>query len=474
MNNIRFMGLCFFPAEVQCEHPHSVKDGFIEVSNFRGKYVFGSLATYHCNPGYILWGNASRLCGTGGQWSGVTPQCKPITCGQPPEVLNARSTLVNGSTLWRSFASYECKPGFRMVLPPARQGGGGGETAAATMFNISSGTTKEGEAPKEGKKGLQVTSMCTESGIWQPVDMDCVFDPLAISLEDGAGSLLEGWKSLGGGDGPNAINASVIATIAVLATLVVLSLLLVVVFFTHKRMTRENCANRKVSQTSADQLIEEHQFHDVKCNTLGSHGGHGGGAGGKMVDSGMVFNTIDNRPSRARKGEEQGQGKDESGSFDTFPRNNSLYRQRQKQQQLEQQQQMSTFRPQASPHPSRTNLMLSPQPLVPTVVASSGSSATAASSAGKPSQHHRHSSSTESTSGCSSSVGQRSSGDGGSGSDLEMGAEHQHHSQSSPPYAKVKVMTSKGLIEVEEEDEEEESHYSLIRQPDGQEAARYR
>ena len=57
-------------AEVQCMHPSSVKDGFIEVSNFRGKYVFGSLATYHCNPGYILWGNASRLCGHEGQWSG--------------------------------------------------------------------------------------------------------------------------------------------------------------------------------------------------------------------------------------------------------------------------------------------------------------------------------------------------------------------------------------------------------------------
>ena len=76
-----------------------------------------SLATYHCNPGYILWGNASRLCSESGSWSGVTPQCKPITCGQPPEIPNARSTLVNGSTLWRSFASYECKPGFRMVLP---------------------------------------------------------------------------------------------------------------------------------------------------------------------------------------------------------------------------------------------------------------------------------------------------------------------------------------------------------------------
>ncbi len=57
-------------AEVQCDHPRSVKDGFIEVSNFRGKYVFGSLATYHCNPGYVLWGNASRLCGDRGTWSG--------------------------------------------------------------------------------------------------------------------------------------------------------------------------------------------------------------------------------------------------------------------------------------------------------------------------------------------------------------------------------------------------------------------
>jgi len=90
-----------------------VKDGFIEVSNFRGRYVFGSLATYHCNPGYILWGNASRLCGDDGRWSGGTPQCKPITCGQPPEVANAHVTLVNGSTLWRSQSHYRCKPGFR-------------------------------------------------------------------------------------------------------------------------------------------------------------------------------------------------------------------------------------------------------------------------------------------------------------------------------------------------------------------------
>ena len=32
--------------------------------------------------------------------------------------------------------------------------------------------------------------MCTESGIWQPVQFNCIFDPLAISLEEGG--LLEG------------------------------------------------------------------------------------------------------------------------------------------------------------------------------------------------------------------------------------------------------------------------------------------
>ena len=30
----------------------------LQVSNFRGSYVFGSRATYHCNPGFILWGNS--------------------------------------------------------------------------------------------------------------------------------------------------------------------------------------------------------------------------------------------------------------------------------------------------------------------------------------------------------------------------------------------------------------------------------
>ncbi len=44
--------------EVQCDHPPPIKDGFIEVANFKDSYIYGSKATYHCNPGFILWGNA--------------------------------------------------------------------------------------------------------------------------------------------------------------------------------------------------------------------------------------------------------------------------------------------------------------------------------------------------------------------------------------------------------------------------------
>ena len=43
-------------SEVQCTHPPPIKDGFIEVANFKDSYIYGSKATYHCNPGFILWG----------------------------------------------------------------------------------------------------------------------------------------------------------------------------------------------------------------------------------------------------------------------------------------------------------------------------------------------------------------------------------------------------------------------------------
>lgn len=79
---------------MQCEDPQSVKDGFIEVSNFKGRYVFGSLATYHCNPGYILWGNASRLCAEDGIWTGTAQTNAGIFIARTPYEVPSRPHLL--------------------------------------------------------------------------------------------------------------------------------------------------------------------------------------------------------------------------------------------------------------------------------------------------------------------------------------------------------------------------------------------
>ena len=51
-------------SELECPDPISPRNGYIEVSNFKGHYQFGSVATYKCNPGFILWGNSTRYIGS--------------------------------------------------------------------------------------------------------------------------------------------------------------------------------------------------------------------------------------------------------------------------------------------------------------------------------------------------------------------------------------------------------------------------
>ena len=53
-----------------------------------------------------------RHCTADGSWVGSPPSCNPISCGNPPAVVNGLVELVNGSTNWQAVASYNCLPSF--------------------------------------------------------------------------------------------------------------------------------------------------------------------------------------------------------------------------------------------------------------------------------------------------------------------------------------------------------------------------
>ena len=58
-----------------------------------------------------------RLCDSSGEWTGSAPQCRLISCGDPPMLPHSAVTLLNGSTVWRAQATYSCLPGHGECRP---------------------------------------------------------------------------------------------------------------------------------------------------------------------------------------------------------------------------------------------------------------------------------------------------------------------------------------------------------------------
>ncbi len=58
-------------AAIDCGSLADPTNGRVEVFNT----TLGSPAVYTCNFGYVLVGNAGRLCTETGDWSGVEPRC---------------------------------------------------------------------------------------------------------------------------------------------------------------------------------------------------------------------------------------------------------------------------------------------------------------------------------------------------------------------------------------------------------------
>ncbi|XP_076346234.1 sushi, von Willebrand factor type A, EGF and pentraxin domain-containing protein 1-like isoform X1 [Tachypleus tridentatus] len=76
-------------------------------------YFYGSVAKYFCNVGYELQGVRSRKCRATGVWSGEQPRCVPVSCSQPESVANGR---YSGSD-WTvgNVVKYSCNLGYILV-----------------------------------------------------------------------------------------------------------------------------------------------------------------------------------------------------------------------------------------------------------------------------------------------------------------------------------------------------------------------
>lgn len=96
---------------VECPQPEEILNGIVDVHGL----AYLSTALYTCRSGFELVGNTTILCGENGHWLGGKPTCKPIECPKPKEISNGQfshTNLHSGQTI-----TYSCDPGFRLEGP---------------------------------------------------------------------------------------------------------------------------------------------------------------------------------------------------------------------------------------------------------------------------------------------------------------------------------------------------------------------
>uniref|UniRef100_A0A8C3UBV4 CUB and Sushi multiple domains 2 n=1 Tax=Catharus ustulatus TaxID=91951 RepID=A0A8C3UBV4_CATUS len=71
----------------------------------------GSVVRFSCEPGYTLRGSSERICHANGSWSGTQPECEVISCGNPGTPSNAR-VIFNDGLVFSSSIIYQCREGF--------------------------------------------------------------------------------------------------------------------------------------------------------------------------------------------------------------------------------------------------------------------------------------------------------------------------------------------------------------------------
>ncbi|NWI84793.1 C4BPA protein, partial [Pitta sordida] len=100
---------------ILCLPPPEIKNGQLLTGD--QEYTFGMAASYSCDEGFSLIGEATIYCTMGnpsGTWSSPAPECKVVKC-EDPEVKNGRRLSGFGKDhTYRDSVTFECDNGYRM------------------------------------------------------------------------------------------------------------------------------------------------------------------------------------------------------------------------------------------------------------------------------------------------------------------------------------------------------------------------
>lgn len=100
--------------DVNCGGVTPIQDG--DVTLVDGRTTHGARAMYSCKENYTLVGEQERVCGDEGIWDGEAPKCLFDWCPEPPPVAGA--TVDIGGHKAGSLATYTCQNGFILFGSP--------------------------------------------------------------------------------------------------------------------------------------------------------------------------------------------------------------------------------------------------------------------------------------------------------------------------------------------------------------------
>ncbi|XP_054251757.1 complement receptor type 1-like [Indicator indicator] len=97
---------------IPCLQPPKIENG--QVTDGEGDFTFGMTATYSCNKGFALIGEATIHCtmdeNLEGVWSGPAPECRVVSC-KNPEVPNGKRLSGFGTKhTYKNTVTFECQP----------------------------------------------------------------------------------------------------------------------------------------------------------------------------------------------------------------------------------------------------------------------------------------------------------------------------------------------------------------------------